>query len=250
MDASTLFINAIDHWRDNKGIGTALIPAPLNDKAMILGVLQRIYSKTPNTISLIVVNNFTERSELIEYLTHQEDEENNNEFKRLIDSKIIKIFTINFINRDDFNMRVNIAIVYHCEEISKNLFNLLNNSKFKLVVLNKLNLSSEDITKLYSVCPLLSDFKQNEIDEVRTSTPVEEMRICVRIAEDSETYKLLQYYDEYISTSINIFGSFDNIELARIGYAAANVSATQFCYHLAEENGWNEHLDMSIDSYY
>ena len=247
MDASTLFINAIDHWRDDKGIGTALIPAPLNDKAMILGVLQRIYSKTPDIISLVVVNNFTERSELIEYLTHQEDEENNNEFKKLIDSKIIKIFTINFINRDDFNMKVNVTIVYHCEEISKNLFNLLNNSKFKLVVLNKLNLSGEDITKLYSVCPLLSDFKQNEIDAVRISTPVEEMRIGVKIAEDSETYKLLQYYDEYISTSINIFGSFDNIELARIGYAAANVSATQFCYHLAEENGWNEHLDMNID---
>lgn len=247
MDTSTLFINAIDHWRDNKGVGTALIPAPLNDKAMILGVLQRIYSKTPDTISLIVVNNFTERSELIEYLTHQEDEENNNEFKRLIDSKIIKIFTINFINRDDFNMRVNVAIVYHCEEISNNLFNLLNNSKFKLVVLNKLNLDSNNISRLYSVCPLLSDFKQNEIDEIRTSTPVEEMRVGVRIAEDSETYKLLQYYDEYISTSINIFGSFDNIELARVGYAAANVSATQFCYHLAEENGWNEHLDMNID---
>lgn len=247
MDASTLFITAIDHWRDNKGIGTALIPPPLNDKAMILGVLQRIYSKTPDTISLIVVNNFTERSELIEYLTHQEDEENNNEFKKLIDSKIIKIFTINFINRDDFNMRVNVAIVYHCEEISNNLFSLLDNSKFKLVVLNKLSLDSNNISRLYSVCPLLSDFKQNEIDEIRTSTPVEEMRVGVKIAEDSETYKLLQYYDEYISTSINIFGSFDNIELARVGYAAANVSATQFCYHLAEENGWNEHLDMSID---
>ena len=247
MDASTLFINAIDHWRDNKGIGTALIPPPLNDKAMILGVLQKLYSKTPNIVCMIIVNNFTERTELIEYITHQDDEENNNEFKKLIDSKLIKIFTINFINRDDFNMKVNVTVVYHCEEIGNHLFNLLKESKFKLVVLNRLNLDSENLNKLYSVCPLLSDFKQNEIDEIRTSTPVEEMRIGVTIPDNSETFKLLQYYDEYISTSINIFGSFDNIELARIGYAAANVSATQFCYHLAEENGWNEHLDMSID---
>ena len=90
MDASNLFINAISHWRDNKGIGTALIPPPLNDKAMVLGVLQRIYSKTNNTITLIVVNNFNERTELIEYLTNQEDKDNNEEFKKLIANKNIK----------------------------------------------------------------------------------------------------------------------------------------------------------------
>ena len=61
MDAVKLFEDAIYHWRDAKGIGTALIPPPLNDKIMILGVLQRLYSKNPNIISLIVVNNFTER---------------------------------------------------------------------------------------------------------------------------------------------------------------------------------------------
>jgi len=77
MDASKLFTDAINHWRDAKGIGTALIPPPLNDKIMILGVLQRMYSKTSDIISLIVVNNFTERREIIEFLTSQEDEENN-----------------------------------------------------------------------------------------------------------------------------------------------------------------------------
>ena len=246
MDSTTLFLNAIDHWRDDKGIGTALIPPPLNDKAMILGVLQRIYGKTPNTISLIVVNNFTERNELINYLTNQEDKENNEEFKKLIASKNIKIFTTNFVESDKFNMKVNLAIVYHCEEIGKKVFNLLSNSKFRLVVLNSLRLSSEDINKLYSVCPLLSDFKQNEIDEIRTSTPVEEVRIGINIPEDSEDYKLLQYYDEYIATSISIFGSLDNIQYARVGDSRANMSATQFCYNIALENGWSEKLDMNV----
>lgn len=247
MDATTLFINAIDHWRDNKGIGTALIPHPLNDKAMILGVLQKIYSKTPSLVTLIVVNNFTERSEIIEYLTNQDDTENNQEFRKLIDAKTIKIFTTNFIESEKFKLRVDVAIVFHCEEIGNNVFNLLKFTKFRLVVLNRLNLKPDDINKLYSVCPLLSDFKQNEIDAVRISTPVEEMRIGVNIPIDSEEDRLMKYYDEYVSTSINIFGSFDNIEFARIGYAKANISATEFCHHLATENGWNENLDMSID---
>ena len=247
MDASKLFEDAINHWRDCKGIGTALIPPPLNDKIMILGVLQRLYSKNPDIVSLIIVNNFTERSELIEFITSQEDEENNNEFKKLINDKKIKIFTTNFVESDKFNMKVSVTILYHCEEIGNNVFKLLSYSKFRLVVLNRLKLSNNDITKLYSVCPLLSDFKQNEIDSLRTSTPVEEMRIGIELVPDSETAKLVRYYDEFISTSLNIFGSFDNIQLARVGYTKANISATQFCYNLALENGWNEHLDMSVE---
>lgn len=247
MDASKLFTDAINHWRDAKGIGTALIPPPLNDKIMILGVLQRMYSKSPDIISLIVVNNFTERREIIEFLTSQEDEENNKEFRKLIDSKKIKIFSSNFVEDDKFNMRVNVAIAYHCEEIGNNVYRLLSTSKFRLVVLNRLKLSNTDIARLYTVCPLLSDFKQNEIDSLRTSTPVEEMRIGIDVPKDTDDYKLLQYYDEFIATSLNIFGSFDNIQLARVGYAKGNISATQFCYNLASENGWNPNLDMNIE---
>lgn len=247
MDANTLFINAIDHWRDVKGIGTALIPPPLNDKTMILGTLQRVFGKREDTNVLIVCNNFAERGDLVEFLTHQEDEENNAEFKRLLDSKNIKVFTSSYLETIPFNGTPFVTILYRCEELCENVYNILKRSKFRLVILNRLSMNKDDLTKLYSICPLLSDFKQNEIDAVRTSTPVREMRIGVDIPEDSEAFKLLQYYDEYISTSINIFGSFDNIQYARNGDARASISATQFCYNLAIENGWNEHLDMDVD---
>ena len=77
--AGEAFENAILHWRDAQGIGTALIPAPLNDKVMILGVLQRIYARSPTCKTLIITNNFQERQDIIEFLTHQEDEDNNKE---------------------------------------------------------------------------------------------------------------------------------------------------------------------------
>lgn len=247
MDANALFINAIDHWRDVRGKGTAIIPPPLEDKAMILGVLQRVYGKSNSVSTLIITDNFNQRSELIEYLTNQDDEDNNKEFKRLIDEKFIKIFTIKLVENDNFNMTPFLTIVYHIDEVCKNLISLLNRTKFNLIVLNRLSITGEDLNKIYSIAPLLNDFKQNELDAIRVSTPVEEMRIGVNMPTDSDDYKLLEYYNEFISTSINIFGSFDNIEYARVGDKRCNISASQFCYNLAYENGWNEHLDMSND---
>ena len=84
VQAGEMFENAILHWRDAKGKGTALIPKPLDDRVMILGVLQRIYSRSPTSKTIIVTNTFNERQTIIEFLTHREDEDNNNEFKKLI----------------------------------------------------------------------------------------------------------------------------------------------------------------------
>lgn len=247
MNAITLFLNAIDHWRDAKGVGTALIPPPLIDKAMILGVLQKIYSKREDVQTLIICNNFAERGNLIEYLTQQDDETNNTEFKKLLDNKDIKIFTSSYIETLNYNDIPFITILYHPDSLPDKVSIILNKSKFRLVVLNHLSLDKEDLTKLYSICPLLNDFKQNEIDEIRITTPVKEIRIGVDIPADTEESKLLKYYDEFIATSINIFGSFDNIQYARVGDYKSNLSSNQFCYNLALENGWNDHLDMNIE---
>lgn len=246
-NAVDLFVSAATHWRDNKGVGTALIPPPLEDKAMVLTVLQRLYSKNPTLQVLIVVNQFKERGELIDYLTHQGDEENNKGFQELIDSKHIKIFSINYVDKDDFNMRPFVSIWYHLEECTPNVVRVINSSKFRLVVINHLLNKIDDLTTLYSICPLLSDFKQNEIDSIRMSTPVKEMRIGVDINPDTEDGKLLKYYDEYITTTVNIFGNFDNINTARCGDSALGLSSTQVCYNIAYANGWNERLDMSSD---
>lgn len=244
--ALTLFDNAVEHWKSSKGIGTAFIPPPLNDRLMILITLQKIYNKNKTADILIITNTFTERSDIIEFLTNQEDESNNTEFKSLLNNKYIKIFTASYIETMKYNSISFLTILYHCEELTDNIFNIFSKSKFRLTVLNQLNLNKDDLIKLYSICPILNDFKQNEIDAVRTSTPVREIRLGVDIPEDSEDFRLLKYYDEYINTSINIFGSFENIQYGRVGDLRSGLSATQFCYNLALENGWNENLDKSI----
>lgn len=247
MNAGELFEQALQHWRNNKGIGTALMPYPLNDKLMILLVLQRIYHKSPDCKTIIIVDNFKERSIILEYLTNQEDEEENNrEFKNLIEKGNIKILTIDYVEKNHNFIYPLLCIVYRPESFSLGIKNYISNCKFKLIILNKLLEDSEDMLRIYKTSPLLEDFKNNEINEIRINTPVEELLIGVPLEQNSEEWKLNQHYTEYINTSISIFGSLDIISQANIGNSKLNISANQICKQIAEENGWSETLDMNV----
>lgn len=247
-NAGDLFESAINNWRNKGGRGTALIPYPLNNKLMMLSILQRMYSHTPNIKTLIVTNDFRERANIIEYLTKQEDEEENNkEFKDLLDKGNIKILTSDFVAKNRISYFLNLCIIYCPKEIDDSIVKLLLASKFKLVILTRLIQSNAELVDLYKVAPLLEDFKQHEVEAVRLSTPVEEMQVSINIPNTDEEYKLLTYYNEFIATSITIFGDFGTINNINKGDDVHNISSNQLCLNLAYSNGWNEHLDMSIE---
>lgn len=242
-----LFNEAILHWRDAKGVGTALIPKSLNDKLLVLGVLQRVLARSPTKSVAIITNTYNERLDLIDFITTQEDEENNKEFKHFIALKVLKIVTSNLV--DSIGGMITppiLVILYHIDDFNEAFERVLTRIKFNLVVLNSL-VNVKGVNLLYDKAPILQDFKQNEIDEVRINTPVKDMWIDITIPDDTEDYKLLNYYNDYITTSLNIFGSFDNIKKARLGNTDYNISSTQICNQIAQENGWNDHLDMSIE---
>ena len=249
-----MFEDAIFEWRDKKGCGTAIIPHPLNDKVMVLGVLQQIYNKDMNKIVHIVVDEWSTRQDIIDFITNQPDKENNAEFKKLLAHEKILVFTQRYVRRTDINIRYNgvrlnankIVIYYHPHEIYQSDIDFIKSHKFKLVILNKI-MTPQDMNFLYPVVPLLHEFKQNEIDEIRTSTPVEDMWYPISITPNSEEDKLLKYYNEYIQTSLNIFGSFDIMQQARIGNTKLNISADVICNNIALENGWRPNLDMSVE---
>lgn len=245
MSIDELFNNAVEHWRLAKGIGTALIPAPVDDRFMLLTILQKFYARNPTLSTLIVVNTFNERTEIIEFLTHQEDEDNNAEFKSLIDRKILKIYTSKFTEDKNINvLQCVLHVIYRPFEFTDNIKRLLESSVFKLVIINRLFNTQEENMQLYKLCPLLDDFKYAEVEQLRLSTPVEEMWIGVDInsAEDKELY---EYYSKSIERTLNIFGSLDVVNQARIGDVKTNTSAMQICMQIAKENGWDENLDMS-----
>lgn len=243
-----LFENAIQEWRNKKGVGTAFVPSKLNSKVLVLGILQRVYSRSPTCKTLIIVETFNERIDLVEFLTHQENEEENNaEFKKLLDSKTIKVLTADFINNSTFTERPMFCIIYKLSELGGNVKSSFVSSKFRLVVINSLMSTSEDTAFVYKEAPVLDCFTDEQMQAVRVSTPVKEMCVGLTIPEDSEDYKLFKYYDEYITTSLNIFGTFDCIKEACYGNSSLNISAAQVCNRIASDNGWNETLDMSIE---
>lgn len=236
------FETAIEHWRLKGGVGTTLIRPPFNDLVLLLGVLQRFYNKSPTRRTLIIVNDYQDRMNVVNYLTGQPDEDNNKEFRRLIDDKTISVLSRDYYNKLWRPSRT-LTVFYHPTEFSDSDKTSLEHSTFKLVLLNKL---IPNINILNSCCPLLEDFSQAASDELRTTLPVEETRIPVYFEEDSEDFNTLNQYNEYISTSISIFGSFDNMTMARIGDTISGCSSTQICLRIAQENGWSHNLDMSI----
>ena len=241
-----LLEKAMTEWRDKKGVGTAFICPPLNDKAFVLAILQRIYNKTPTLKTLICVNSFKDRIAIIEFLTKQEEEENNNEFKKLIANGSIQIFTSNYLNVDICKPK-HLVILYCVPCINAGIEKQLSISKFKLAIINKLFVNKEDTIKLYKQCPLLNTFKNNEVSTIRSTSPVEDVHVGITIPNDSEEAKLLDYYNEYIATSVSIFGSLEAMNEARVGNKTLNISSAQVCAQIAQDNGWDEHLDMSSE---
>lgn len=247
MEFGELFEQAIEEWRISKGIGTAFVPTKLNDKILILGILQGIYSRSPTCNTLIIVETFNDRTDLVEFLTHQPNsEENNKEFKKLLDDKHIRVYTYNFVNKSSFNFNPLLCILYRNSLLTDNVKRIFENTRFKLAVINKHLETSEQTVALYKNAPLLSCFNHEEIRIARMSTPVEECCVGVTFDDTTEDSKLINYYDDYITTSINIFGSFEKIYEARNGNKTLNISSAKVCSQLARDNGWNEHLDMSV----
>ena len=245
--AKDLFEEAITEWREKKACGTAIIAHPFDYRVMLYEVLARTYARSPTFDAMIIVDTFDERLNIIQYLTNQEDEDNNKEFKKLIDDRILKIFTSSFLMSGKWQKRSLMTIVCNPDSYTEAIDSFVIGSKFRLVLLTKYITNAEERNLLYRTTPLLSVFKQAEMDEIRTSSPVEEMYVPVRIDESSEQYKLLNYYNTYVTTSINVFGSFDIIKQARVGNTELNISSTQICNQIAYENGWNENLDMSVE---
>lgn len=246
MKAVDLFEQAINCWRNAKGIGSVLIPFPFNNKLMLLGVLQRIYARSPTCKTLIITEYFKDRSDIISFITQQNEKENNAEFKDLINKETLKLLT-NDVVFNNVTEVPDLFILYKPSKISNYIRPYLEKAKFKLVILNKLVSDKESMVYLNKVVPKLNVFDEHSIKRVRLSTPVEEWRIGIDLPSDSKERELVNYYDEYISSSLSIFGSFDIIKQANVGNVALNISSAQICAQIARENGWNENLDMSLE---
>lgn len=241
-----IYNTAIEKWRENKCIGSILLPPPLNTHEVVLKILQKVYNRDPTSSVLIVVKNFKARGEIIYSLTHGGDEENDKEFVELLDKKYLRVYTEDFLTKWNFRDKFKICIILDINDYTLNMKKVFDLSTFKLVILTAFVNDVNKRAELYKVTPLVNEFKDSELLAINLSSPVEETQIAVDIKDDDEI-ALLKKYDDYIYQTVTIFGNFDNMMQAKNGNKALNISGAVIREQIAKDNGWSKDLDMSVD---
>lgn len=236
-----LYEKAIELWRINKGKGCIYIEKPLNNYSLILGVFQRILNKTPTSKILVVVNNFDERTNLISFITHTDNDNNNEEIKELLNKKQIKVYTEDFMYKWNYRETFNLVITLGINKYNFVLEKVSKLSNFILVCLTNCNITNEEKLRLESKIPIVYTFDENNNFLHNINSPVKEIRYEIELS--NENYKELQKCNDYIQETINIFGSLDIIEQCRNGNPQLNISAASIRQNIAESNGWNKFLD-------
>lgn len=240
-----LYNKLIEEWRlKAKGRGIINFGPKVPYNPVILGILQQVYVRDPTSYVLIITDSFATRDGIINYITNSPNKENNSQFSKLITSKHIIIATKELLanwraTKTIFYLGITIGI----NKYSSELYNALIACKFKLVGLTA-DCSGKE--RLYDICTLVGQAEVNELEKLVMNTPVEEHQIGL-IIENEADLSLINKYTEYITQSIQIFGSFERLNLAKNGDPNCNVSSTEICNRIAMENGWNENLDMSYD---
>lgn len=237
------FALAIEHWNNRRGNGSLVIPYPLDSLKPIYLILPRVFNNNPAINVVIVVDDFAGKDEVKEYLCNQGNIYDSI-FLRFITNGQIKILSVDWVTNNIDSYKPNLTIIYKPQSMTFTHTSLLDKSNYKLVILNK---RITDADKFYSVCPLIKEFTQSDVDTIRTSPPVEELRIPITIDANSHDAELLKYYNDNIRISLNIFGGIDNLKCAMTGKSSNNTSAMTYCDKLARDNGWNECLDMSVE---
>ena len=244
MTEQELHEKSVYQWRMNKGIGTFIIPAPLDVLRPLLMILPAMYNKSPTLVTNIIVADFVDKDKVTDYLLHKSEPVHSNVYSRLITDGFIKIMTVSEATDRFTYLNPNLVVIYNPKECLYCYVGLLDKAKFKLVLSSIL--FTGGLEQLNNLVPRVGSYNQASIDEIRSSRPVKETLVPLVIDENSNLKKKLDYYNKEISTAIAIFGDFDTIKMARLGNSNTNSSSMAVCYNIARQNGWNENLDMTI----
>lgn len=243
MTEQELHEKSVYQWRMNKGIGTFIIPAPLDVLRPLLMILPAMYNKSPTMETNIVVADFVDKDKIKDYLLHKSEAVHSNVYSRLITDGFIKIMTASEATDRFTYLNPNLVVIYNPKECLYCYVGLLDKAKFKLI-LSSIPLIG-GLEQLNNLVPRVGSYNQASIDEIRSSRPVKEVLVPLVVDENSNLKKKLDYYNKEISTAIAIFGDFDTIKMARLGNSNTNSSSMAVCYNIARQNGWNENLDMT-----
>lgn len=223
----------INGFREQKGKASCYAYKPLKPGLIAVAFIMLHRQKRTDTRILVVVNTYDERLKLKEVL----DAENLSYNITILTKTYISLnyqynydFTIIIGNNEDY------TLLQHLNNQSKWTFNILTEYTTKGVF-------NDWVSKNLPI--IKTNINTNDLIKDRLNYPVEERHIEVELSDEDKTQS--NKYDDYIRTSMTIFGSFENADKCRIGDSILNISAGEFRYQLARENGWSETLDTTIE---
>lgn len=223
----------IQKFLEQKGKGSCYAFSPVKPEQIVITFIKLHREKRTDTKILIVCRDYEERCKFVSWLNKFNLSEN----VTILTQPYVKLnYTYNY----DFSFLIGYNEDRHFIE------HIYKTSRWCLNILTKLNDNKSFIKYLNEHLPIIRpNVNIEEIKKDRFKLPVEEIRVPIQISDDD--LEQITKYDDYIKTSMAIFGSFENADKCRVGDNILNISAGQFRYDLARENGWNERLDTSIE---
>lgn len=216
-----------------KGKASCYCYNPIKPKNIILYFVGLHRQRHPDTTILIIVRDYDERKEIVDLLTK------NNLYNN------INVLSILYL-KPYFAYKAYLTLIIGINDNFELINNLEKNSKFTFNILTEYNNDetfNSNVDKILSF--IQTNINLNDISNDHIKFPVEEMHISVNLTDDDA--KLNEKYNNFIRQSINIFGSFENLDKCRVGDTKLNISAEDFRQQFAIENGWSYELDTKLD---
>lgn len=220
-------------FQRNKGRGYCYIEPPLNPYILVEEIIAKLVEKRPNIKILLFVVDW-------------ENLVKTNSFKdKYKDNLRVVTFKYKDTIKQSFDCVISVGLNKHIGTLTM----YGEKCKFALFIFTKNELDNTFINKIKKVVPCidLSERRNTQQNIIRNSiySPVEEYRCCAYLNnDDREQY---DKYDNYVKDSMRLFNDFTVIDRCRVGDPIRQMSAMDCCIEVAKFNGWDSHLDMSVE---
>jgi len=224
----------INGFQANRGRASVYCFHPIDFADLIIKLIDQFYIKSHGVKVFIVVDSFKTRTAIINALASKPNAGYNT---TILSADYVKTSYLY-----DYKLIIAVGLNDNLD-----LINFLSRQgKFILSIFTKNIMDSNYITSVRSILPNIHVTVSN--NSVRTDniySPVEERRIAISLS--AEDHELYEKYNEYIATSVSIFGDISIIDKCKYGDSKLNISAVQFREEIAANNGWSSELNTSIE---
>ena len=224
----------INTWGNTTYKGKAIIKATdkLDYPNIISSVIKKMKTKKDNLRVLILSDTYPERVAVLDRL--KEDD--------IYGTYHCVLLTLDYFNAK-FYVNYDLTVIVDISGWSEKVNDGFLASTFKLGFIFK-SLTAKNYEEINKNIPII-DYSLNSSDlyNLRLTHPVEEEWIGVQFNNAKAADDYAKYCD-YITATLNIFTSFDNIELARKG--SMDKSSEQILNEIAAYNGWSANMDTNL----